>query len=325
MPIILLFGMPRSGTTWIGKIFDSHTQTLYRHEPDTWTKITEIPYLEIAENYEQYCTFLNNYIDSFIFSRRPEINGKLPLFNKSYSSFMRQFIFRYGIYFSSIVAKLINNVRLPVPRNFAKSKVREVTVVWKSIQLLGRFGIIARCLDNCKGIHILRHPCGYIASVLDGESKRKFTSYIPASDDYPVYEKLLSTSQAKRYNLSLDKLKDMSPEERLAWRWVLFNEKALDDTENNPNIKVVRYEDICDNPVEVAKNLFSFCGLDWCEQTNEFLTASTGKNSDSYYSVYKDPKKSANKWRNKLSNDKIREIEKVVSQSRIGKYYSGQI
>ena len=31
---ILLFGMPRSGTTWLGKIFDSHPQVLYRHEPD---------------------------------------------------------------------------------------------------------------------------------------------------------------------------------------------------------------------------------------------------------------------------------------------------
>lgn len=31
---ILLFGMPRSGTTWIGKLFDSHLGTrtgYYRH------------------------------------------------------------------------------------------------------------------------------------------------------------------------------------------------------------------------------------------------------------------------------------------------------
>ena len=31
---ILLVGLPRSGTTWVGKIFDSHPSTLYLHEPD---------------------------------------------------------------------------------------------------------------------------------------------------------------------------------------------------------------------------------------------------------------------------------------------------
>ena len=32
---LLLFGLPRSGTTWLGKIFDSHPDTLYWHEPDS--------------------------------------------------------------------------------------------------------------------------------------------------------------------------------------------------------------------------------------------------------------------------------------------------
>jgi hypothetical protein len=29
-PIIPLFGMPHSGTTWAGNIFDNHPDTLYR-------------------------------------------------------------------------------------------------------------------------------------------------------------------------------------------------------------------------------------------------------------------------------------------------------
>src|SRR5690349_19178518 len=32
--ITFILGAPRSGTTWLGKIFDSHPSVLYRHEPD---------------------------------------------------------------------------------------------------------------------------------------------------------------------------------------------------------------------------------------------------------------------------------------------------
>src|SRR6185312_4530492 len=39
-PCILIFGLPRSGTTWIGKLFDSHPDTLYRHEPDSVRRLS---------------------------------------------------------------------------------------------------------------------------------------------------------------------------------------------------------------------------------------------------------------------------------------------
>ena len=32
--LILVVGAPRSGTTWLAKIIDSHPDVLYRHEPD---------------------------------------------------------------------------------------------------------------------------------------------------------------------------------------------------------------------------------------------------------------------------------------------------
>ena len=40
--LILLFGMPRSSTTWIGKVFDSHPEEVYRHEPDSQFQLREI-------------------------------------------------------------------------------------------------------------------------------------------------------------------------------------------------------------------------------------------------------------------------------------------
>jgi hypothetical protein len=320
-PIILLFGMPRSGTTWIGKIFDSHHKTLYRHEPDTWNKIREIPLLAETASYQQYCQFLNMYVESFTNSTRPEVNGKRPLFPKSYASPIRHLFFRSSVYASALVSKVNKGMTPAVVRPFNKRARSNFTVVWKSIQLLGRFGVIVNCLDRAKGVHILRHPCGYISSVLEGERSRKFTSFTSASEDYPLFEQLMNAPQAKRYELDMESLKSSSPEERLAWRWVLFNEKALDDTHDNPNVKIMKYENMCESPLETAKSYFKFCGLDWCDQTEEFLTSSTTRNSSSYYSVYKNPNTASAKWKRSLSAEQISRVERVISQSRIGEHY----
>lgn len=321
MPIILLFGMPRSGTTWIGKIFDSHTKTLYRHEPDTWNKIKQIPLLEKADASDKYGTFVSEYIEQFCQSRDVSINGKLPIFSKQYASFVRQQAFYGSVLLSGVASKINPKFKLPVIRPVSLVNTKDYVVVWKSIQLLGRMGVMVNCIDDCKGIHILRHPCGYISSVLSGESKKKFMSYTAASEDYELYQMLVDTVQAKRYELTLEKLKAMSAEERLAWRWVLFNEKALDDTKDKENVRVLRYEDMCVNPVETAKSYFDFCGLEWCEQTAKFLGASTTKDSESYYSVYKNPEKAASKWKSVLSQPTINAIKNVVQKTLVGKYY----
>lgn len=320
-PIILLFGMPRSGTTWIGKIFDSHRRTLYRHEPDTWDKIKEIPLLESADSSEKYADFINEYVEQFVLSRRPEINGKLPFFNKSYVSPLRQGLFRGSVLLSGALSKLKKDLRLPVIRPVSADSSANFVVVWKSIQLLGRMGVIVNSLPDCKGTHILRHPCGYIASVLSGESDKKFTSFVSASEDYPLYERLLATEQAASYGLTMDELLTLSAEERLAWRWVLFNEKARDDTNGNKNVMILRYEDMCSNPLQTAQLCFEFSGLEWCEETMEFLGASTTKDSESYYSVFKNPEKAANKWRTVLSQEKIEAIKLVIAKSSIGQRY----
>ena len=62
MRTVLLFGMPRSGTTWLGKIFDSHPDTLYRHEPDSRGTLNTLPMLPIESDVEKHRSFLLDYV-----------------------------------------------------------------------------------------------------------------------------------------------------------------------------------------------------------------------------------------------------------------------
>jgi Sulfotransferase family len=82
---ILLFGMPRSGTTWLGKIFDSHPRVLYRHEPDSWRRL-EMPIIACPVEQVRYERVLREYIESMPSIRADRVCGKRPQFPKEYAS-----------------------------------------------------------------------------------------------------------------------------------------------------------------------------------------------------------------------------------------------
>ena len=191
-------------------------------------------------------------------------------------------------------------------------------MVWKSIESLGRLGVIVRALNNCRAIVILRHPCGYAASMLRGQHASKFKGF---DSDYEMLDMLLATEQAKRRGIRSDDLREMHPLERLTLPWLLLNEKAMDDTENDDNCKLLIYEELCADPVKVARELFDFARLEWNGQSEEFVRNSVSRESATYYGVYKNPLEAANKWTKQLAASDIDKILAMVDGSQPGKYY----
>lgn len=113
----------------------------------------------------------------------------------------------------------------------------------------------------------------------------------------------------------------MSHVERLAWRWVLINEKAHDDTSGSENCTTELYEDFCNDTEGSARKIFQFVGLNWHPQVEKFLLDSTTKDRIAYYSIFKDPKKSANKWRHELSTHDISATMRIAEKSKVGRLY----
>ncbi|HFC54001.1 MAG TPA: hypothetical protein ENJ43_06170, partial [Gammaproteobacteria bacterium] len=300
-PVILLFGMPRSGTTWIGKIFDSHPATLYRHEPDSYMPFRELPLL-ISGDGEGYCREITRYVEKLPGCRLPVVTTKLPLFPKGYLSRGGYLMYRTSVYLSIAARRLLPGLGLPTFNPLGRSSGDDIRVVWKSIESLGRMGAICRCLANCRAIHIVRHPCGYVSSIIKGESQEKFFNQIKASEGYRVFAKLLATEAGRHYGITMEQLKAMEPLERLAWRWVLFNEHALRETAANPDCMTLRYEDLCLDPERVGRQMLEFTGLEWHRQTARFLHSSTSAEDGSYYGVTRDPLRAAFGWRERLSS-----------------------
>ncbi len=312
--LILVSGMPRSGTTWIGKIFDSHPDTIYLHEPDSHDKI-KIPLAADCRQLDHYREVMRHWVDSLKNNTAVEVRGKLPLFSKRYLSGISTFIFNRNVEIAKIGQRF--SLRFPIINVWKKSSGHGITV-WKSIQSTGRVGVLARGLDGIKIVQIIRHPAGHVASILRGRAMNKFDSSV---DDDNVLKQLLATEQARRRPERLADLRRMSLEERQAWRWAVFNDKAIEELEGIADAMIIRYEDICRHPVREAKKIFAFTGLPWDVQTEEFLGYSTGENREGYYSVRKKSIEVAQRWQRELTPAQVSRIMAMVAESRAGKLY----
>lgn len=315
--VILLFGMPRSGTTWIGKIFDSHPQTVYYHEPDSIYRLEPLPLFPDASSCAEYDNEIKQYIERLNSISNPSILVKRPLFKKTYRNSLYEALYRINAYSSAVLGRIGAISNFPVYFSCANSHADTVSV-WKSIESLGRLQCLLNQPDT-KAIHIVRHPCGYISSVLRGESKQTFTSSTATAEDYGMFEIVLNTKTARQHNLTIDRLRQMQPVERLAWRWVIYNDIAH-AAAGTENYYLLDYDNLCQFPVEMAKELFRFTRLDWNMQTAEFVSASVSNESDAYYSVYKDPASASAKWRNELNPQDIDRIMAIIAGSETWQY-----
>ncbi len=315
-PIILL-GMPRSGTTWLGKIFDSHPDTAYRHEPDSVEPYQNIPLLAETAKAAHYEEDIRSGIEQLSDLRTVKTVGKLPLFRKNYFSPLGFFLYRTTV----LAQKALDAYGVHVPTIWWRKQNADVRLVYKSIESVGRLGVLATVLPESPILLMTRHPMGYICSVLRGESKAQFAESAPSAEDMHAYGLLLETQVAKKYEFTLEKLIQMNPIERLAVRWMLYNEKALDEASAFNRVMDFKYEDLCADPISVSKQLMRFCQLSWDAQIEQFLSASTSRSDQAYYSVFKDPLVSANRWRDEMSAEEMEQAWNIIQLSPLAARY----
>jgi hypothetical protein len=315
---VMLVGLPRSGTTWLGKIFDSHPDTFYSHEPDSANLLADVPLLPEVASSDRYRQALIDGVKRFRRLRTISVVGKMPLFPKSYGSWMPPGLRARELLLLKALARGLGEIQ--VPRHVSGDPADAPVWVWKSIESTGRLGMLARTFPAAKIIFIIRHPCGVAASVFRGSEGQKFDA-APPGEDIGFFRHLAETKQAKSRGLTLERFREMSPVERVAWRWALINEKALEDISGLGNCKVFRYEDLCEQPTERARELFAFAGLDWNSQTEAFVSNSTESEDRSYFGVFKDPRKAAYKWKEQLPSEISGPIRRITSQTLPGQLF----
>jgi hypothetical protein len=317
---ILVYGMRRSGTTWIGKLFDSHPNTLYRHEPDSLIPMQDVPYYPELQDASEYETAIEQFFVELGKMTDPHVVAKMPVFPKNYLHSAVQQRYRLSCYKSKVFNRFLS-LRLPVYNVMKASGSQNARLVWKSVESPCRVGVLACALPQSRVIYILRHPCGYLNSYLRGQQSGKMPQSSDEDYDVGIWEWRLKCKEAKKYDLDSDAVRGMDWKTRMVWEWIIDNERSTNQIAVQENAMVVVFDELCANPIDGTRNLFSHAGLEWHGQTSQFLTAGERKNEKGYFSVLKDSQSVADQWKTQLAEQDIALVRNLTSRSDLAGFF----
>jgi hypothetical protein len=298
---ILIVGAPRSGTSWLGKIFDSHPDVLYRHEPDEGFQAGDSIPAAMA---------------SWVRRRDLRTAGKRPFFAKSWQTAPARML-RTSFVYAGAAAERIGLPGWPIPDLGAILQARAAI---KSVRLSIGIGDFARAYPDGRAVLILRHPCGQVASIMRGARDHRFDLAQPGTD--MPFDEASAIAFAARHGLNEATFQGLPDAVKYAWSWREFNETAVASIAGLRNARIVVYEALCTSPVAEARSILEFAGLPWHTQTGKFLARSTSyAGRAGYYAVVRNSIAAAEGWRTGLSPEDQDAVRAVVRTSPLLGYW----
>lgn len=311
---VFIIGVPRSGTTWLGKIFDSHPWVLYRHEPDAAIPTPGFPgFCPVAE-IPRYADAMRRYVAELTAVRRVKTSGTRPIFAKPYQRPAAALVRRAlatGLRIGEAVPPAAAWAkRVPIPDLIARDDPR-ITYVVKSVSLIGAVGLLASAVPESRTIAVVRHPCGHIASVLRGAAAGQRGGLFGP--------RVLATPRARELGMTRTDYEALPILDRWVWAWAFAHAKLFAEMGSLSNVRLLRYESLCAAPLDKAREAMTFAGLSWTRKTDQFIAATTrSARRERYFGLFRDPMEAATKWRRELSADQIARITGIVEEALPG-------
>lgn len=309
--VILVLGAPRSGTTWLAKILDSHPDVLYRHEPD------ETMPAPAALTGDSLLPLLARWAND----RDARTVTKRPFFAKSWQSAWAR-----GL--RTLIAGTVSAAsRLPAPLNaLARTQIPDLMnrpasrVIIKSVRWTDGAAVLSRTFPDSRTIFILRHPGGQVASVMRGNRQRRFDLKTDGTD--MPFDEASAVRFAGTRGIGEPTFQALPDAAKYAWGWRAFNEPAYAALASQSNVHVVLYEALCAQPGLVARRILKFAGLGWNMQTEDFVERSTvHKGPAGYYAVFRDAAAAAENWRTTMSDKDQMAVRSVCAASPLARFW----
>ncbi len=310
-PIVLVLGMPRSGTTWLGKMLDCHPEAFYLHEPDTAVLSPHLPIFIERDIKREHVEQVREFFHALPGCAPVRSYTRLPLFRKSY--------YKKSTWVSINILAVLEKVFKSLSRRSIPWGLifipQNINIVVKSVESFGRIPLFLHSIHDLKIIYIVRHPCGVRYSLLRGERMGKFINNTSVTESVPRLKQLVSLEVAGRRGLSLPLLLGKTAPERFAYWWLLANEKAVGECGNTSLAKVVVYEQLCCDTLKTMAEIYHFLEWEFSEGIKAQIASMTKRNDSRYYSVFKDPQKTMNAWKHGLGREESSIIQEILASS----------
>ncbi|MGQ9750710.1 sulfotransferase family protein [Desulfosoma sp.] len=317
--VMIVVGMPRSGTTWLAKMLDACPRVLYLHEPDSGSHTRGWPlFVEKRHIKEETKKLANRFFSELPWNASPRMYARPPFFPKTFLPHGGREI----LYFLSAIDKLFPSVSNRLAFKYFFTLQGPVHLLIKSVESFGRIPLFAEAVENLRLIHIVRHPGAVVNSIMKGEKLGRFKDNRSVADSTERLKALCSLKEAAEHGLSFTKLMCEHVVARMAWWWLISTEKSIKDCESLAQSKIVIYEELCSKPFEMMRDLYSWLGLEFHDRAIKYIKDMINTHSRRYYSVYRHPHQVANAWKKEMDRESIRMVEQVLSSSWLAELWN---
>lgn len=310
-PLAGIFGSGRSGTSWLGAIVDSSPGVAYRFEPFHRSGVS--PSIAAARAVIDGANLDDERLWAVydgLLAAHPA-TCKPPFFPKDHCwNFGRRWLWPLARKMS-MFQRLYGAAYRPTPGTMVVFK--EVTMERLMARLLAS--------THLKAIYLVRHPCAVVSSLEAGQSQGHM-----AVGRLAVLKGLLEEHDSLLAEEYGSRLESMNVWEKNALLWRMETEVALTAVNSSKLARLIVYEDLCQSPLDRATEVFQHLDVPFGDATERFLTTSTKVSRGSrllsgeflierYFSVFRDPRESMNKWRTILPAAAQAQVLEIVRGS----------